>query len=107
MFPAAADRAAAEAAIKPTPEQLAKLKDLNKVQAQADAVSRDLAAAQQDLYMRWWKIVNNSNDPFDDDVDEEAAECRTLAQQVKTLRDKLSGLNSELKPLPKQLEALL
>jgi hypothetical protein len=56
VFPADADKTAAQTAVRPTPEQLAELKQLNQVQSEADAVSRELAALQQDLYARWWKL---------------------------------------------------
>lgn len=107
MFPADAADAAAQTALQPTPEQLTKLKELNKAQTDVDDASRDLAALQQDLYARWWKLCNNSRQPFVDNLDPELLQCRTLADQVKTLRAKLNGLLTTLQPLPDALKKLL
>jgi hypothetical protein len=56
VFPSQAERTAKETAIRPTADHLAKLKELNQVQADADSISRELAALQQELYARWWKV---------------------------------------------------
>jgi hypothetical protein len=105
MFPAAADKTAAETAAKPTAEHLTKLKDLNQLQSEADGVSRDLAALQQDLYARWWKLCAKSR-TFDD-LDADETQCRNLVSQVKTLRDRLNGLLTTLRPLPDELKSKL
>jgi hypothetical protein len=106
VFPADANQTAAETAIRPTPEQLAKLKELNQVQADADAASRDLAALQQDLYARWWKLVHKSKQ-FRARFDTEEKECRTLVKDAKALRATLDSLLNRLKTLPGELRTLL
>ena len=107
VFPADADKTAVETAIQPTPEQLAKLKELNQAQAEADAASRDLAALQQDLYARWWKLANKSRQFGVRKLDPEEGECRTLVEDITTLRDKLNGLLTRLQPLPDELRSKL
>src|SRR5690349_4418811 len=102
VFPADADKTAAETAAQPTPEQLAKLKELNQLQAAVDTVSRDLAALQQDLYARWWKLCSKSRS-FDS-IQTDLNECTKVANELTLLRDKLNGLNTRLEPLPKELE---
>src|ERR1700741_3887004 len=106
VFPADANKAAAETAIQPTPEQLAKLKELNQAQAEADTASRDLAALQQELYARWWKLVNKSKQ-FRARFDEEQKDCETLVKDVAALRNKLTGLLNRLQPLPDELKSKL
>ena len=106
-FPADPRQTAAETKIQPTPAQLEDLKNLNQTQAEADAVSRDLAALQQDLYARWWKLVYKSKQFGVRKLDPEEAECRTLVKDVTTLRDKLNGLLTRLKPLPDELKKKL
>jgi hypothetical protein len=106
VFPADANKTAAETAIQPTPEQLAKLKELNQAQAEADTASRDLAALQQELYARWWKLVNKSKQ-FRVPFKTEQQECETLVKDVTALRNKLSGLVNRLGPLPDELKSKL
>ena len=104
VFPADADKTAAEVAAQPTAEHLTKLKELNQLQTEVDTVSRDLAALQQDLYMRWWKVCKRSRE---DIPTTEKKHCDTLIAQVKTLRDKLNELNARLEPLPRELKTKL
>jgi len=106
-FPADADNTAEQTAAQPTAEHLAKLKELNQAQAEVDDASRDLAALQQELYMRWWKVVNESRQPFVDDLEPEETHCRAVFKEVETLRNKLNGLTNRLKPLPDELKKTL
>ncbi len=110
-FPADLDATAAQSAVKPTPAQLAELKRLNDLQADADAIERELSALQQDLYARWWKLCEQSRDQFAELKPYEEA-CEALAPRVGALRtqreDRLKRLRTlleELKgKLPKELE---
>lgn len=106
VFPADPAAAAAETKIKPTADQLADLQQLNKLQAEADAIARELVALQQDLYARWWKLVARSYD-LEANLDAEADECRKLAARVTDLRQARAGLLQKLAPLPEQLEKKL
>src|SRR5688572_19245610 len=103
VFPDDPAKAAEQTSIKPTEEQLALLKQLNEAQADADAASREFAALQQDLYVRWWKLVSKSKTAFAN-TDNEEAQCRTLARQVDTVRQKLNGFLNKLQTLPGQLK---
>lgn len=103
VFPTDPAKTAEQTSLKPTENQLALLKQLNETQADADAVSRELAALQQDLYVRWWKLVSRSKTAFAD-FEIEKAQCGTLAQQVNTVREKLKGKLSTLQPLPDKLK---
>ena len=104
-------RPAAKATPRPTREQFAALAQLNRLQAEADALGRELTALQQDLYARWWMLCEKSRrDPFANLDDDEDA-CRALADRVSTLRsrrtEKLDRLKTppELaKTLPRELE---
>ncbi|HKG47206.1 MAG TPA: hypothetical protein VKB02_10790 [Pyrinomonadaceae bacterium] len=107
VFPADANQTLAQTAIQPTPEQLAKLKELNQAQDDVDTASRDLAALQQDLYARWWKLVNKSKQFGVRKLDPEEAECRELIKEVTALRAKLNGLINRLQPLPAELKSKL
>src|SRR4029453_1818872 len=106
VFPDDPAKTAAQTAVQPTADQLKSLKELNEAQADADAASRELAALQQDLYVRWWKLVSKSKTAFADFAKEEA-QCRTLVQQVDAVSQKLNGFLNKLKPLPDQLKAKL
>src|SRR6201988_1955718 len=106
-FPADAKKTAAETAIQPTPDQLAKLKELNQAQADADTASRELSALQQELYARWWKLVNKSRQFRVRQLDPEEKERRTLLNDVIALRNKLNGLLDRLRPLPDELRSKL
>ena len=106
VFPDDPAKTAAQTSVKPTEEHLALLKRLNDAQADADATSRELAALQQDLYVRWWKLVKQSKKAFAN-YDKEAAQCQTLVQQVEDVRRKLNDRLAVLKPLPDQLKSKL
>ncbi|HEY0762422.1 MAG TPA: hypothetical protein VGD61_08585 [Pyrinomonadaceae bacterium] len=106
-FPADAKKTAAETAIQPTSEQLAKLKELNQAQADADTASRELSALQQELYARWWRLVNKSKQPRVRQLDPEEKDCGTLLKNVIALRNNLNGLLEKLRPLPDELSSKL
>ena len=107
MFPADADKAAKETAVQPTPEQLTKLKALNQAQAEADTASRELAALQQELYARWWKLVYKSKQFRVRDLNPEERDCRTLLNDVTALRNELNDRLNRLRHLPDELERSL
>jgi hypothetical protein len=106
VFPTDPAVAAAQTKIKPTPEQLADLAQLNKLQSDADAITREIVALQQDLYARWWKLVAKSYDP-DANLDAETDDCRNLAQRVSDLRKARAEILQELGPLPEKLRQKL
>ncbi len=106
VFPTDPAAAAAETRIKPTADQLADLAQLNKLQTEADAITREIVALQQDLYARWWKLVAKSYDP-DANLDAETADCRALAARVSELRKARTDRLQELEPLPEKLEQKL
>ena len=106
VFPTDPDKAAAQTRIKPTPQQLAELQRLNEAQVNADAVSRDLGALQQELYARWWKVAGKSR-VFRANLTAEAKDVRDLATRVKDLQTKRDQLLTQLQPLPDQLKAKL
>lgn len=105
-FSSDAGKTAAETAIQPTPEQLAKLKELNEAQAEADTACRDLAALQQELYARWWKLVQKSK-PARPQFKSEQEHCEKLVKDVAALRIKVDGLLNRLRPLPDELKSKL
>jgi hypothetical protein len=105
-FPADPDATAAQSAAKPTPEQLAELKQLNELQSAADAAGRELAALQQDLYACWWKLSEKSRDE-NAYLDAEEAECREMIRRVSDLRDRRNGILERLRTLPEKLEKRL
>lgn len=106
VFPTDPAAAAAETKIKPTPEQLADLKQINKLQFEADETTREIVALQQDLYARWWKLVARSYDP-DANLDAEKDDCEKLVARVSDLRQARAGLLQQLAPLPEKLEKKL
>jgi len=106
-FPTDADKAAQQTAAQPTAEHLAKLKELNQAQADVDDAGRDLAALQQELYVRWWKMVNQSRQPFIDDLEPEETHCRAVLKEVESLRNKLNERVKCLEPLPTALKKAL
>lgn len=111
VFPAEADKTAAQTKAKPTPEQLAELKRLNGLQAEADAVSHELTALQQELYGRWWTLCSKSR-KLRAPVTAEARDVSEVAGRVeplRTRRDQLLGqlgtlLDQLSKKLPSELE---
>jgi hypothetical protein len=101
-FPTDPAETAKQTDAKPTPAQLAALKQLNQQQTDADARSREIAALQQDLYAWWWKLTVKSYDQ-QANLDDETEDCRKLVERLRTLRTERDGLLGELRPLPKQL----
>ena len=106
VFPKEPEKAAAQAKIKPTAAQLADLQRLNELQANVDAVTRDLAALQQELYARWWRVAGKSRE-FRKSLTAEAKDVRDLIARVGELQTKRDQLLAQLAPLPDQLEAKL
>ncbi len=86
-----ADETIRETKVRPTDDQLNKLDELNRAQAEADAFSREMSALQGDLYARWWKMCAKSRNRLSDRItatdEKDAAE---LAQQIGTLRGELA-----------------
>lgn len=107
VFPSFADQTAAQTAIQPTSAQLAKLKELNQAQAEADAVAREVAALQQELYARWWKLCNKTHASMVRTLEPEQGDSDKLAEQVKPLRDKLVGLLGRIPKLETELKEKL
>lgn len=110
-FPNDPDEAAAQTDVKPTPAQLAALKHLNELQADADAAGRELSALQQDLYARWWKMCSETRRVSRPDVEDEEEDCERLARRVNALRGERDKLLGELRTqhalaakLPAELE---
>ena len=106
MFPAEADRTAAETAAQPTARQLARLNELNQLQNDVDTISRELAALQQDLYMRWWKVCKKTRSGFES-IEADTKDCRDIADAIKRLRDRRNGILKNLQPLPDELKTML
>ncbi|HKU72334.1 MAG TPA: hypothetical protein VJR02_00305 [Pyrinomonadaceae bacterium] len=105
-FPKDAEKTARQTKIRPSDEQLAKLKELNSIQAEVDATSRELAALQQDLYARWWKLCAKSKAPFSSSQEAEK-DCRDLVKDVSAVRTLLNTQLQQLQPLPEQLRKTL
>ena len=105
-FPAKPEETAAQTRIKPTRQQLADLAQLNEAQAKADTLSRELAALQQELYARWWKVAGKSRD-FRPDLTDEVSDVREILTRVNNLKTKRDQALAELAPLPDQLSARL
>ncbi len=106
VFPSKPEETAAQAKIKPTGQQLADLAQLNEAQAKADTLSRELAALQQELYARWWKVAGKSRD-FRPDLTNEVSDVREILARVNNLKTKRDQALAELAPLPDQLTASL
>lgn len=106
VFPTEPEKTAAQTRIKPTPAQLAELQRLNEVQASADALSRELAALQQELYARWWKVAGKSR-VFRANVTAEVNDMKQLLIRVQDLKTKRDQALAQLAPLPDQLRAKL
>ena len=106
-FPKDAEKTARQTKIRPTDQQLAKLKELNSIQTDVDATSRELAALQQDLYARWWKLCAKSRDRFARGLEVEEKDCRDLVRDVSAVRTRLTTQLQQLQPLPDQLKKIL
>ncbi|MGA9768048.1 MAG: hypothetical protein WBV94_03345 [Blastocatellia bacterium] len=97
----------AATAARPTPKQLDALKQLNELQSAADAAGRELAALQQDLYARWWKLSEKSRRDETANLDDEEADCRALIGRVSDLRGQRNGVLERLRTMPEKLERQL
>lgn len=106
-FPADPNVTAAQTGAKPTSNQLADLKHLNKAQSETDSATRELAALQQDLYARWWKLCERSRLNDAASLKTEEADCRALVARVKTLRSERDVVLAKLRPLPDALKKKL
>lgn len=106
VFPSEPEKTAKQTKIKPTPQQLADLQRLNEVQAEADAVTRNLAALQQELYARWWRVAGKSR-VFRASLTAGAKDVRELAARVKDLQTTRDRLLGQLATMPDQLRAKL
>jgi hypothetical protein len=106
VFPTEPEKTAAQTKIKPATAQVAELQRLNEAQAKADALSRELAALQQELYARWLKVAAKSR-VFRAPVSSEANDVKKLVTRVKDLQAKRDAARAELAPLPDQLRAKL
>src|SRR6185369_9579870 len=96
---------AAQTGTSATRDQLADLKNLNKLQSETDAASRELAALQQDLYARWWKLCERSRLNDAATLKTEEADCRALMTRVAALRSHRDDeLLAKLRPLPDALK---
>ena len=106
-FPANPTTTAAQTTASPTPENLAALKQINDLQFAADAAGRELAALQQDLYARWWKLCELSRRDPNANLDDVEKDCRALIPRVSAARSRRDGLVSRLQPLPEALAKAL
>jgi hypothetical protein len=103
-----ADETIRETKARPTNDQLAKLNELNRVQAEADATSREISALQADLYSRWWKICAKSRNRFSDKITPtDEKDAADLSQQIGELRGRLTQRRSEIASLHEQLAKTL
>jgi hypothetical protein len=103
VFPRDPNQTAAQTTIRPSPEHLAALNELNQTQSEADALSRELGALQQDLYARWWKLCSKSRG-FRANVTAETNDCQALVARVSNLRTRREGLLNRLRTLPDTLK---
>jgi hypothetical protein len=96
---------AAPTTVKPTQTQLNDLKQINQLQSAADAVGRELAALQQDLYARWWKLsqIFLLDDPLADKEDDENTYDALVGRISNLVNDRQQSLAS-LQSLPEQLK---
>src|SRR6185369_7119127 len=85
-----ADETVRETKVRPTADQLAKLNELNRVQSEADAFSREMSALQADLYARWWKTCAKSRSMRDRITATDEKDATDLTQQIGNLRGKLT-----------------
>ena len=107
VFPKNADETIKQTKIRASDEQLAKLKELNQIQSEADAISREMSALQQELYARWWKVCARSRELGNPVSEADEKDPRQLIKDLSTLRTRLDGLRNQLKSLPDQLEKSL
>jgi hypothetical protein len=107
VFPSYANKTIEQTEIRPTREQLTKLRELNQAQAEADAIGREVAALQQELYARWWKLCHKTHQGMVRTLEPEQGDCDKLAEQVKPLRDKLIERLSRISTLEAELKQKL
>ena len=98
---------AAQTAAKPTRKQLDALKQINELQSSADAMGRELAALQQDLYARWWKLAERSRFDKRNAPKAEADACDKLIKRVSALHGQRAAILKQLQPLPEELKKKL
>ncbi|HEU4713013.1 MAG TPA: hypothetical protein VFS76_15695 [Pyrinomonadaceae bacterium] len=106
VFPTKPEETAAQTKIKPTDAQLAELQRLNAAQSEADAISRELGALQQELYARWWKVAGKSRD-LRPNLTDEVRDVKELLTRVNNLKTSRDQALAKLGPLPDQLKAKL
>src|SRR6185369_9853747 len=103
-----ADETIRETKVRATADQLAKLNELNRVQSEADAISREMSSLQSDLYARWWKMCAKSRNRLSDRItandEKDAAE---LTQEISSLRGKLAERRTDAASLKERLEKSL
>ncbi|HEX6716020.1 MAG TPA: hypothetical protein VF088_02850 [Pyrinomonadaceae bacterium] len=105
QFSQDAEETARETKVRPTDAQLAKLSELNRVQSEADALSREMSALQADLYARWWKLCAKSRNRFSDrPTAADEADLEELTQQITNLRGRLAERVTQLSSLPETLK---
>ena len=103
-----AEQTARETKVRPTADQLTRLNELNGVQSEADAFSREISALQTDLYARWWKLCAKSRNRFTDrPTAADEADLEDLSQQIATLRGRLAERVTKLPSLAETLRTSL
>lgn len=107
VFPKDPTKTAAQTAVAPTPENVAKLDELNRTQSEADAASRELAALQQDLYARWWKLSARAHSFNVSITTDDVKEYQGVADRVSPLRTKRDQLVDKALTLSGELESSL
>ena len=92
---------------KPAPGHLQRLADINREQSTLNHLARQIAALQQDLYARWWKLcqLNRLDAPEAAAVEKQ---YRALAERLKTLQGRLKtgtgALTTRLNEFRSQLQ---
>jgi hypothetical protein len=103
-----ADENVRETKVRPTADQLAKLKELNRVQSEADAITREMSALQADLYARWWKMCAKSRNTLKDRITAaDEKDAADLTQQIGNLRGQLAERLTQIGSLKGPLEKSL
>ena len=103
-----ADETARETKVRATAGQLAQLNELNRIQSEADATSREMSALQSDLYARWWKMCAKSRNRLSDRITaNDEKDVADLTQQIETLRGKLVERRTDTAAFKERLEKSL
>ena len=102
VFPSEAAKTAKEIALRPTAQHLAKLKELNQAQSELDAVSRELAALQTELYARWWKVCAKSRS-MQREMDPEKKECEKVIERIMPVRNRRNQLLERVRTVHEEL----